>query len=116
MSEPLIAPFDRLAERIRREGEILAAILANGGKLVASFVLDADGRTVGAPITHNKRTHCSNCGGPGHTTRRCNGFGNEPKLTYAAKEKIARLRKRADYDLEEAKAEIARRIEAKGKR
>lgn len=92
------------------------AIEQTGGRIVASFTLDADGRTVGAPITHNRRTHCSNCGAPGHTTKRCNGAGNDPKLTYTVRAKIERLRKRADYDLDEAKAEIARRLQARSKR
>lgn len=95
---------------------VVAAILAGGGRVVASFELDADGRTVGAPITHNRRARCSNCGEPGHTTKRCNGAGNEPKLPHSVRAKIERLRKRADYDLDEAKTEIARRLEAKAKR
>lgn len=96
--------------------EIVAAIEQHGGRLVASFELDADGRTVGARLTANRFYRCSTCGQDGHSKQRCNGVGNEPKLPHAVRAKIERLRKRADYDLDEAKAEIARRLEAKGKR
>ncbi len=49
--------------------DIVAAIEAHGGRLVASFVLDEDGRTVGARPTHNRKATCSVCGEKGHTSR-----------------------------------------------
>lgn len=66
---------------------VLAAITATGGRLVASFTLDADGRTVGAASTHNSRTRCSICHEHGHTAPRCNGAGVAPRPTYQERRK-----------------------------
>lgn len=62
--------------------DIVKAIESRAGRIVASFVLDADGRTVGGRSTHNKRSRCSACGEVGHIVTRCNGKGNEPRAKY----------------------------------
>lgn len=69
--------------------EIVAAIEARGGRLVASFVLDDLGRTVGTPRDRHRMNTCGECGEPGHTIRRCNGMGNAPQPTYEEKRKAA---------------------------
>lgn len=108
--------------RLARHLEIEKAILKSGGRLVASFELDADGRTVGAPSTHNRRAHCSECGEPGHISRRCRGVGEAPAPLYERRlspkwiESAKRRITRADHDLQTARVEIARRIAAKGKK
>lgn len=107
--------FDPPSPRDSSHAFVVAAILASGGRLAASFELARDGRTVGARLTSNRFYRCSTCGRDGHSSRRCNGEGKEPKLPSDTRAKIERLQRRADYDLETAKAEIARRVAARGK-
>lgn len=104
--------------RLARHIAVVEAINRTG-RLVASFSLDADGRTIGAPSTHNRRSRCSGCDTEGHTLERCQGAGNPPRPTYQERrvaQRIEKLRRKADYDLDEARAEIARRIAAKGRK
>jgi hypothetical protein len=68
--------------------EIVQAIVARGGRLIASFVLDEYGRTLGAPVTQRRPHHCSACNVSGHTLARCNGPGNEPRLTHSERRKL----------------------------
>lgn len=92
---------------------IVATILANGGRMVASFELDARGQTVGARLTSNRFYRCSACGQDGHSIERCQGEGKPPRPTYQerrAQAKIERLNRAADRTLETAREEIARRI------
>lgn len=60
--------------------EIVAAIERSGGRLVASFELDARGRTMGLASRQesNAQRHCGACGEPGHDVKRCMGPGKEP--------------------------------------
>ncbi|RPH65014.1 MAG: hypothetical protein EHM89_00295 [Acidobacteria bacterium] len=58
-------------------------IAACGGVLVASFELDDEGRTVGAPSTHNRAPRCGACGRHGHNVKRCTGEFSEPRPAYA---------------------------------
>jgi hypothetical protein len=67
--------------------DVLAAITARGGRLVASFTIDKRGDVLGAG-SRPKRQHqrrklysCTGCGAAGHSTRRCNGPGNPPRPT-----------------------------------
>lgn len=100
--------------------EIVQAITARGGRLVASFVLDADGQTVGHR-TSNRRCHCTSCGAPGHTAMRCNGEGVAPKPTHRERRKAEAADARdwlreaaaAKTPLDEAKRAIAERIAAR---
>lgn len=93
---------------------VVAAILASGGRLVASFELDKEGRTVGAPLTHNRRRRCGACGEHGHDLKRCNGEGQAPRPSYDERVRGKIRSQRSQMD--EAHAEIARRIQARGKR
>lgn len=52
--------------------DILAAITARGGRLVASFEIDARGDT---------------CDGTDHVASRCNGAGNPPRPRYQRQRK-----------------------------
>lgn len=99
--------------------DIVAAIKLGGGSLRASFELDEHGRTVGVHSDSNRRYRCSGCGKDGHSIERCNGEGQPPKPTYSERrmaERVRKLARRADYDLDEARAELQRRIEARRKR
>jgi hypothetical protein len=102
--------------------DVMAAIEARGGGLVASFVLDARGQTLGAPREGRKLHSCSGCGEPGHTLLRCNGPGNPPRPTYdqqrSAKVKRPReARPRFTRDsLDATRAILAAQREAKGRR
>lgn len=96
--------------------ELIASV---GGTLRASFELDAAGRTIGGQSQGYRMYRCSGCGQDGHSIERCNGPGQPPRPTYEERrvaQRIEKLRRKADYDLEAARAEIARRIAAKGKR
>lgn len=88
-----------------------------GGVLVASFELDAEGRTIGRGCSGGVRDYrCSGCGRRGHSIERCNGEDQPPKPTYHERrvaERVRKLVKRANYDLDEARAELQRRIEAR---
>lgn len=72
---------------------IVVAIERSGGRLTASFTLDADGETIGLRRTHNRRTTCGACGEPGHTIARCNGPGQPPRPTYAERREQAAARR-----------------------
>lgn len=89
---------------------VVAAILASGGRLAASFELDADGHTVGARLTANRFYRCSMCGEDGHSKQRCSGPGNEPKPTHAQRRRDLVTGR----TLETAKAELAKRIAERG--
>lgn len=98
---------------------VVATILANGGSVVASFTLDAEGRTVGARQEGNRFYRCSACGQDGHSRARCGGEGKAPRETYEQRrqgERIRKLAAKADYDLETARGEIARRIAERGRK
>lgn len=71
---------------------VVAAIEKSGGKLVASFELDADGRTVGARLTSNRFYRCSACGEDGHSKARCNGPGQPPMPTFHERRRMARMK------------------------
>jgi hypothetical protein len=95
---------------------VLAAIAATGGRLVASFTLDEDGRTVGARKTHNAGIHCSKCDDPGHSAPRCRGAGEPPKLTHQERRRIGKdwladAARAAGDPLAESKAILAARAE-----
>jgi hypothetical protein len=70
--------------------EIVAVIERHGGRLVASFTLDADGQTIGARRDRNRTNTCGACGACGHTIRRCKGAGEAPRPTYEERRKAAR--------------------------
>lgn len=96
--------------------ELIASV---GGTLRASFSLDEMGRTIGGQSEGYRTYRCSSCLQDGHSIERCNGAGQPPRPTYEERrvaQRIEKLRRKADYDLDEARAEIARRIAAKGKR
>lgn len=98
---------------------VLAALHDHGGRLVASFELDADGRTIGARSESNRSYRCSGCGRSGHSIERCNGEGQPPKPSYRESRMAERVRKlaaKANYDLETAQQELQRRSEARRKR
>lgn len=105
--------FDALNAHLR----VIAAIEARGGRLVASLELDDMGRTIGAP-TPFRAYRCSSCHADGHSIERCNGPGVPPRPSYSERrvqERIRKIAKRHDYDLDAAKAELQRRIEARKK-
>lgn len=98
--------------------DVVAAIELGGGSLRASFELDEHGRTVGDNM-RERIHHCAECGERGHNALRCNGEGQPPKPTYSERrtaERVRSLARRANYDLDEARAELQRRIEARRKR
>jgi hypothetical protein len=96
--------------------EVVAAIVASGGSLRASFELDADGRTIGAPATHNRRRRCGACGEYGHDLKRCMGEGAAPRA-YSVRTKVSakvrQMAEQADRTLQKAREEIQRRIAEK---
>jgi hypothetical protein len=101
--------------------DILAAI-ERTGHLVASFELDAHGRTVGDD-TRPRVHHCAECGERGHNSKRCRGVGQAPRetdrerrLSRRSLESVRQRITQADHDLQAARVEIARRIAAKGKK
>jgi hypothetical protein len=110
--------------------DVLAAIEARGGRLVASIVLDEDGRTMGSGRDgripgqrreYNATRHCTGCGDVGHDRKRCNGKGNPPKPTHRERRKQdaadvrdwLREAAKAKTPLDEAKRIIAERIAAR---
>jgi hypothetical protein len=62
--------------------DIVKAIEARGGRVVASLVLDETGQTEGAPREYNSKIRCSVCGERGHSRKRCDGPGQPLKPTY----------------------------------
>lgn len=95
--------------------ELIASV---GGTLVASFELDSEGRTIGGKSEGYRQYRCSGCHADGHSIERCNGPGNPPRPSYSERrvqERIRKIAKRHDYDLDAAKAELQRRIEARKK-
>jgi hypothetical protein len=103
-------------ERLAQHLLVVEAIQRHGGRLVASFELDVDGRTVGEPATHNRRRRCGACGEYGHDLKRCMGEGAAPK-PYSVRTKVSakvrQMAEQADRTLAKAREEIQRRIAEK---
>ena len=101
--------------------EVLVAIEGRGGRLVASFVLDSrgqtlgsgrDGRIPGQRREANRRARCSGCDQTGHILSRCNGPGQPPKPTHRER----RMGLQDGDGLEAAREELRKRTDERRRR